>query len=279
MELWLPGANRADRAPLDGGAMTGGPARCVWHTTEGDGYPLSTYEATTSWPTVTWNPRTGDLWQHLPADRAARALANPAGGVQTNRMGSVCVQVEVIGHAAHEPLHAGELAGLDRLLAWLDQLGVVRAWPAGSPLPYPRSYGLGNGDRFPALWSGHGGHYGHSQVPENRHGDPGPVLLSAWAAKPPAWKPTPKPPTKPTPHVPAFPRERGDDQLVRLGDKGAEVVAVQRRLRERGWRITVDGKYGPSTAAVVTAFQHEKHLQPDGVVGAATWRALWTTAA
>lgn len=64
--------------------------------------------------------------------------------------------------------------------------------------------------------------------------------------------------------------------LVKRGDRGPAVRAVQQRLRDRGWRITVDGIYGPKTETVVIAFQREKGLTVDGIAGPQTWRALWT---
>lgn len=70
--------------------------------------------------------------------------------------------------------------------------------------------------------------------------------------------------------VPAFPG------YVRKGSRGATVTKVQYRLKARGWRIAVDGIFGGDTDAVVRAFQKEKGLTPDGIVGPQTWRALWT---
>lgn len=52
-------------------------------------------------------------------------------------------------------------------------------------------------------------------------------------------------------------------------------AAFQQRLRDRGWRITVDGKWGPKSAATLTAFQREKGLEDDGIPGPASWTALW----
>lgn len=49
----------------------------------------------------------------------------------------------------------------------------------------------------------------------------------------------------------------------------------QARMRQRGWDIRPDGRYGPQTAAVVRAFQDEKGLRVDGLIGPATWRAAW----
>lgn len=56
----------------------------------------------------------------------------------------------------------------------------------------------------------------------------------------------------------------------------ATVRRWQARMRERGWRITVDGDYGPQSRQVCLAFQREKRLQIDGVLGPQTWRAAWT---
>lgn len=53
------------------------------------------------------------------------------------------------------------------------------------------------------------------------------------------------------------------------------VERAQRRLRERGWKIVIDGHYGPNTARIVKAFQKDKKLTSDGKLGPKTWRALW----
>lgn len=50
----------------------------------------------------------------------------------------------------------------------------------------------------------------------------------------------------------------------------------QNQMRNRGWRITVDGIYGPDTRRVVLAFQKEKKLGVDGEIGPVTWNAAWT---
>jgi peptidoglycan hydrolase-like protein with peptidoglycan-binding domain len=48
------------------------------------------------------------------------------------------------------------------------------------------------------------------------------------------------------------------------------------RPRKRGWKIAVDGTYGPPSEKVCRAFQEEKHLGVDGIVGPKTWAAAWT---
>lgn len=49
----------------------------------------------------------------------------------------------------------------------------------------------------------------------------------------------------------------------------------QARMKERGWRIAVDGWYGPESRRVCLDFQEEKGLSVDGIVGPNTWRAAW----
>ncbi|MGQ0618218.1 MAG: glycoside hydrolase family protein [Acidimicrobiia bacterium] len=59
------------------------------------------------------------------------------------------------------------------------------------------------------------------------------------------------------------------------GADGDDVRQAQRRLSERGWVIRVDSVFGPKTEGIVRAFQQEKGLDTDGVVGPQTWAALW----
>lgn len=49
----------------------------------------------------------------------------------------------------------------------------------------------------------------------------------------------------------------------------------QQRMRDRGWSIAVDGVYGPASRRTCIAFQREKGLPADGIVGPVTWAATW----
>ena len=62
--------------------------------------------------------------------------------------------------------------------------------------------------------------------------------------------------------------------LVRKGDQNHPVKTLQYLLRARGHTVTVDGIFGPETDAAVRAFQQQKGLAVDGIVGPVTWRAL-----
>lgn len=63
--------------------------------------------------------------------------------------------------------------------------------------------------------------------------------------------------------------------LLKEGSTGTHVRTLQMRLRDLKYSISVDGDFGPKTKAAVVAFQKAKKLAADGIVGKATWGALW----
>ncbi len=62
--------------------------------------------------------------------------------------------------------------------------------------------------------------------------------------------------------------------VLSFGDRGPEVVALQRRLNQLQAGLAVDGIFGTGTRAAVVAFQARSGLVPDGVVGRRTKAAL-----
>jgi hypothetical protein len=62
--------------------------------------------------------------------------------------------------------------------------------------------------------------------------------------------------------------------VIGKGAKGDLVVWAQEHLLPAGDTTTVDGNFGPSTLAAVTAFQTAHGLGVDGVIGPQTWQAL-----
>lgn len=59
------------------------------------------------------------------------------------------------------------------------------------------------------------------------------------------------------------------------GATGTHVRTAQFQLREKGrTEVTVDGSFGPVTAAAVSAVQADRHLTEDGTVGPQTWPVL-----
>ncbi|MEU1466220.1 peptidoglycan-binding protein [Streptomyces sp. NPDC005727] len=66
---------------------------------------------------------------------------------------------------------------------------------------------------------------------------------------------------------------------MRSGDRGPAVTAVQRLLAVHGHSaVDDDGTFGTSTAQAVRAFQEERHLAADSVVGPDTWATLLSEA-
>ncbi|MGG1552850.1 spore cortex-lytic enzyme [Paenibacillus ferrarius] len=63
--------------------------------------------------------------------------------------------------------------------------------------------------------------------------------------------------------------------VLQQGAVNGDVWDVQYRLRTLGYyEPSIDGKYGPITAAAVRNFQTNYGLNVDGIVGANTWDAL-----
>ena len=62
--------------------------------------------------------------------------------------------------------------------------------------------------------------------------------------------------------------------LTKQGDKQHPVQTLQYLLRARGASLSADGDFGPLTDAAVRAFQLQKGLAVDGIVGPQTWAAV-----
>lgn len=60
----------------------------------------------------------------------------------------------------------------------------------------------------------------------------------------------------------------------REGDEGSDVTQIQSRLSSLGYSVGADGDFGPATTAAIKAFQKDRGLEADGVVGAVTFKAL-----
>lgn len=168
----------------------------VIHTTEGRTVP--SYGGGASAPNFTALPDMKNrrlVWyQHFDFDVSSRALVNRSGGVETNSLNAV--QVELVGTcdernaASWGGKRAGTdyifwpdapdwaLAELGKFVRWAhDQHGLrmqsTVAWKAYKKGQVGGSYGA-NGVRLTgAQWQGYYGWLGHQHVPENSHGDPG----------------------------------------------------------------------------------------------------------
>jgi peptidoglycan hydrolase-like protein with peptidoglycan-binding domain len=64
--------------------------------------------------------------------------------------------------------------------------------------------------------------------------------------------------------------------IFKIGSKGKEVGKIQKKLSLlKHYQGPIDGIFGGGTEAAVKAFQKEKGLVIDGIVGPITWKALF----
>ena len=65
--------------------------------------------------------------------------------------------------------------------------------------------------------------------------------------------------------------------IVGRGAAGERVVTIQYLLDQRGYRLAVDGLFGPATQAAVMSFQRRNKIVVSGLVGNITWPKLVVT--
>jgi len=271
-DLWMPGAERQPEG--NGGSMTGGKPRVVWHITWdelGKGGKMPSFDNIARYlksvdycPHLMWDPWTGRIVQFYPATQSARALRNLAGGVETNRQGEVCIQIEtffspgaVVDGKKYMTVAETPCKNLDKIVSWLRSWGIPDVWPGGWP--------TWESDRSATAW-GKAGHFGHSQVPENTHEDPGPMPRDMFGVKTPT---APKPPLA----APTWPGRVLVNKTPMM--HGADVLAWQERMEARGWTVVTDGFFGDDCEKLARAFQKDKGLPVTGKVDKATWDATW----
>lgn len=178
MTDWLPGAERDEQ----GGGVTldrSLPPRAVWHITwdalsedgsQPDFDAVANYLKRMAYcPHLMWDPWTGRVVQFYPASVGGRALN------AWNEDGSANIQIEVFFSPGavrdgkrYDTVAETPCVGLDKILAWLDGFGIPRVWPMGAPQWQGNS-------RDADVWNANAGHYGHCNVPDNTHTDPGPM--------------------------------------------------------------------------------------------------------
>lgn len=181
---WLPAAERDPHPEINNLTFVDeGHPKGVLHTTETKTWP--SYGGWKVPPHGTVLPVPGKgvvVRQHIPLSRAAFALKNLPGGVQTNR--ARVWQWELIG--------TSEKGGPGLWWPAADDVVLLDLWDkvieplhgaCGIPLRalpfqgYPESYGPLSGTNDVRLtgvgWASYSGWLGHQHVPENVHGDPG----------------------------------------------------------------------------------------------------------
>ncbi len=83
-----------------------------------------------------------------------------------------------------------------------------------------------------------------------------------------------RPAIQSVPAAPVVPVIPGTFSTENVNQVRFDVVAFQKALVKRHYKVKVDGQYGPQTEKATIAFQKAKKLkQIDGVVGPQTWKA------
>ena len=290
---WVGGAKKTS------GGYTGGPPKGLLHATiaPADAMPGYSGQGTAPHETLLWNVASQTLVprQHYYFDNFAKALANKPGGVETNRDSTL--QWELAGYlgANGAKVPKGEFDILTAPNTYWEQVAdhigpVIQSWDIKNVI-YPPS----SGRMSYSQWDNFSGLCTHADVPENDHWDlpiPSDALeiLSGklWTTKAVIQKPASAVPSLPkgtTP--PRFPLPAGHAFGPKTGpawqhsgyygaSDRAGLRVWQAQMRKRGWTISVDGLYGSQTASVTKAFQREKGLTVDGLIGVNTWNKAWT---
>jgi len=171
------------------------PPAGVMHTTEGPfDSALSVFRKHYA-PTFLVGQR--KIAQLLPLGAMAAALENRSGGVETNRWARV--QIEVAGFSKTTPylFDAATTDALASLLATLKvEAGIPLARPYPDAMPSQPWATPAFRRRKDGKWGKTAGWFGHVEVPENSHWDPGALRWEALLLKAMQRLPKPKPPPK-----------------------------------------------------------------------------------
>lgn len=228
----------------------------VIHTTEGTSLPW--YDGGAKAPNYTATPDFGRkrlIWtQHYPDTMSSRALRNESGGVETNTLN--CIQIELVGTCDPGTSSKWTAAGRNHIFwaaapQWaLDEVAefvalknrergiriegpeqIGKSW-AG----YPASYGKGASQRFSfTQWKAFYGWCGHQHVPENDHGDPGRLNWAYIETKAKSLVAGTQPPSVPAPTIPKELLDMSLDDVVIAAANGKPAVTVRAVLADMWW--------------------------------------------
>jgi len=183
MTVWLPSAERDEAKPQGAGPFVGPVRIGLFHKTQGDGIEGArhTLHAKGAEPHFLTEIRAAKGRRNIQMvwlDRAARALRNQAGGVETNRHG--VIQWEIVGYSEVEHEHDYTEAdwlwfGRECVGPVCDLLGIPKVAAEFHDYPPENGHRLGSEPwrMTDQEWNGHAGLCGHQHAPENAHGDPG----------------------------------------------------------------------------------------------------------
>lgn len=175
MANWYPTALKTALGNDSGSFVAGYAKKGVLHTTEGSSASgaIGAYRNINAWPHFTVD-QLGNVYQHIPLDKAARALENPPGGVETNRGGAI--QIEVVGFASKPVWPEAQKKAMRALMRWIESQTGIK--PEGVKFGSSEQFGLKNPLEFPPnTWITYNGWCGHQHVPENSHWDPGAINI------------------------------------------------------------------------------------------------------
>lgn len=167
-------------ATTAGGTYVAAPFRVVLHDTEGSSVDgaIGAYEGHTFWPHYTGDYRKssrerGRLVEHYDFRKtSARALANDAGGVETNRHGAI--QIELVGFADNPADQDLDLLARDFIVPVSKLVPITfTAPPFLGPEDGTLATETGKARMTFDQWINFNGICGHQHVPENEHWDPG----------------------------------------------------------------------------------------------------------
>jgi len=277
-DYWLPGAERCDvgdHAPTDSQYPAKAIAHITWdkNASLSDPKDLVPFENLKAYfsgsgagvaPHILWDPFTGRFAQFFPADSRSKSVVDLAGGTRTNRAGKVVIQIEAlffpycrVDGKVYAKLTDTPCKGWDELSAWVKSWDVLEGWPMGKPVDFTPH-------RNEAVWETQGGWYGHSQVPENTHQDPG------------SWPDFVKAAPKPVPVYAPFPGA----SFFRIGRTSNLITAMGKALVREGWKGYTFGP-GPvftATDKKAVAWFQRQHAElagnADGIPGPLTWKML-----
>ncbi|MEU9788192.1 peptidoglycan-binding domain-containing protein [Streptomyces phaeochromogenes] len=283
---WIEKAQRLGDGSI-GGAMDHPsiPGRVVWHTTE-SGAGDDAFRSVTSHlinvsaePHLLYDPTTDRLGQFGPLNASARALRND-GSTRTNRVGKVCIQIEVLGRAG-KPFTATWKPGPN----YRAMMAAIRSWKIPDTFPAGRiaTSGADATNRPRTIWMSKGGHYGHANIPGNDHWDPGNIDKSALfeaapVGSPGAGGPTPSKPVVDLSNVVAAARR--DPGLPQGGKTHkADVLVVEKALVAEGLLPSqwADGSFGSRTVEAYASLQRRygfSGTDANGIPGQTTLKRL-----
>jgi peptidoglycan hydrolase-like protein with peptidoglycan-binding domain len=288
-ENWLPPSKyeyiRITSGTGPGTMYEGYAWKFINHSTEGPpgsiGGTVSLFKARpTSCPHLMIDPMgTQRRIQMIPLNWSACALRGGRNGFQTNR--GRAIQMEICGFAkdsAHWPDSA----------LWIIADTIADCIKAGIPInPHnmPDDSGLRgtlatetSPQRMsPQAFQLFDGISAHVRAPFNDHWDCGAIItrrlqdfiLSILNGS--SWVTVPQPPNTPFPEPP----KQIQPNYIAKGMVGGQVKFVQELIKGLGYDPgPIDGVFGFATERAVIAFQRDKGLDPDGVVGPATQAAI-----